>query len=345
MEEISGEVPLSPAGLKVGIVFNIKGETAGDTPDDEAEYDSIETVYAIRDALKSGGFDVVLLEADKSLPQKLQNAQIDIAFNIAEGARGRGRECEVPAILNLFGIPFTGSDETALCLALDKALCKRILTTHRIRTPKYALIHNENDLRAHRLRYPVIVKPNAEGSSKGIHDCCVAKDKEALLSLVRENFARYREPMLVEEYVEGREFTVGILGNGKEARAFPPMEIRFHHSPAGGFNVYSYGVKQDYTRYVEYVCPAKIDPKIDASMRKTALSSFRALGCSDFARADFRLAEDGTLYFIEINPLPGLAPGYSDYPMLAEFCGVNYENLVLSVLRAALVRLGMGGKQ
>ena len=341
MAELSEEVPLPPTGLSVGLLFNTKGEKRGETQDADAEYDSLDTVHAIRDAFLAEGFQVVLMEADETLPESLKKARVDIAFNIAEGMRGRGRECEVPALLNLLNIPFTGSDETALCLALDKALCKRLLSTYHIRTPKYCLIRQADDLRAAKLRYPAIVKPNAEGSSKGIHDACVVSGPEALRALVEENLRLYNEPMLVEEYIEGREFTVGILGNGREARAFLPMEIVFRNRPAAGWKVYSFSVKQDYKNYIDYVCPAELDEKTQRRMQRCALRAFAALDCQDFARVDFRLADDGALYFIEINPLPGLAPGYSDYPMLAAFQGLEYGELVCSVLRAALRRHGL----
>lgn len=342
MEEKTGDVPLPPAKPVVGIIFNCKSGAGGTTPDAEAEYDSIDTVHAIRDALSSAGIEAVLLECDGALPHKLSQTHIDIAFNIAEGRSGRGREAEAPAILNLMGIPFTGSDETALCLALDKALCKRLLSSYRIRTPRYKVIMSERDLRPGTLAFPVIIKPNAEGSSKGIPDACIAKDEAELRELAGTILKLYGGPVLAEEYIPGREFTVGLLGNGKDLRVFPPMEIVFRRNTTGDYRIYSFGVKQNYHEYVGYECPAKLGPEVEREMMKTARRVFQALDCHDFARVDFRLGEDGKLYFIEINPLPGLAPGYSDYPMLAEFSGVPYRELVLSVLRAGLDRCGLG---
>lgn len=339
--EKSGDVPLPPAAPEVGIIFNSKGNGGGNTPDAEAEYDNPDTVYAIRDAFLSAGYGVVLLEADSTLPARLLDTRIDIAFNIAEGARGRGREAEVPALLNLMGIPFTGSDETALCLALDKALAKRLLKTYGIPTPTYAVIGGVGDIETAELDYPVIVKPNAEGSSKGIPDACIAESSAALAALAEKNLALYGEPMLAEAYIGGREFTVGILGNGGDARVFPPMEIIFRSDTCGGYRVYSYNVKQDYERFVSYRCPAELTAEAEEEMKDLALRAYHALGCCDFARVDFRMDENGEIYFIEINPLPGLAPGYSDYPMLAEFCGVPYNELVLSVLRAGAARCGV----
>lgn len=341
MEEMREDVPLPPAGIVVGIIFNCKRGTDHETPDAEAEYDSMDTVHAIRDVFAAAGIQTVLLECDETLPQTMANTRIDIAFNIAEGRRGRGREAEAPALLNLLGIPYTGSDETTLCIALDKALCKKLLSAYRVRTPRYRIISSEKNIRLGGLHTPVIVKPNAEGSSKGIPDACVAASEAELKELVSRELRLYGGPVLVEEYIHGREFTVGLLGNGDTLRVFPPMEIVFRGNTNGDYQIYSFGVKQDYTKFVNYECPAKLDPGIEKTMVRTARRIYEALGCRDFARVDFRLTADGKLYFIEINPLPGLAPGYSDYPMLAEFAGVSYRELVLSVLRAGLSRYGM----
>lgn len=341
MVEMSEDIPLPKGSLSVGIIFNCKSGQKRNNADDEAEYDSMDTVHAIRDALMADGFQVRLYEADSSLAGRLLREPVDIAFNIAEGVRGRGREAEVPAVLNLLGIPFTGSDETALAVALDKDLCKRLLSTYGICSPRSAVFTCPQDADSAQLRFPIIVKPNAEGSSKGIPDACIAADAAQLHDLLTRQFGKYNEPLLAEEYIDGREFTVGILGNGASARAFAPMEIAFRHNTSGDYRVYSFDVKQDYTKHVDYLCPAPVAPACAAQMQHTALCAFRALGCHDFTRVDFRLAPDGTLYFIEMNPLPGLAPGYSDYPMLADFCGVGYRELVCSVLRAALTRLGM----
>ncbi len=343
IEDSGSETPLPEPKLTAGIIYNLKKGIRNHVVDAEAEYDSIDTVNAIKKALEDGGVRVELMEADADLPDKLNGKKIDIAFNIAEGFNGRGREAQIPALLNMRGIPFTGSDETTLCIALDKALTKRLLATYKVRTPKYALIRRGEAPRVEGFKYPVIVKPNAEGSSKGISDISVVHTRQELLELVRRNIELYAEDMLAEEYIEGREFTVGLLGNGDETRVFRPMEIIYKDEEPipGGYKVYSYPVKQDYARYVRYECPAGITLRQEEEMIRTSKLIFRALGCRDFSRIDYRLSNDGQLYFIEINPLPGLAPNYSDYPMLAEFCGVEYGSLVRSVLKAALKRYGM----
>lgn len=330
-----------PGPLRVGLTYNLKKNIVSEIPDIEAEYDNIETVYGIRDALKSGGCSVKLLEADENLPSLLLKHDVDIVFNIAEGIQGRGREGQVPAILNYYRVPFTGSDETTLCIALDKALTKRLLSTYHIRTPKHRVITKDHKSIGGNFRYPVIVKPNAEGSSKGISDVCTAADRHELLDLLHRSISMYGQDMLVEEYIEGREFTVGIIGNGEGMRVFPPMEIVYLNRKENKYNIYSYNVKKDYKRLIKYECPAKLDKKTESEMVKMAGKIYNILECRDFARMDFRLSEDGKPYFIEINPLPGLAPGYSDYPMLAAFNGMDYNSLVRGVLDAALKRYGL----
>ena len=341
MENTSEDVPLGQ--VKVGVTYNLKhaDQTTGKAADDQAEYDSMDTVLAVESAIRRCGYDTVLLEADQDLPQKILQSRPDMIFNIAEGRGGRAREAQVPALLNLFQIPFTGSDETTLCIALDKALAKRILSTYKIPTPRYRTFAQGETVRTSGLRFPVIVKPNAEGSSKGIADVCIAKSAEELSALVQKNLSLYGGSVLIEEFIPGREFTVGLLGNGETLKVFPPMEIIYHASPIEGFNVYNYTVKQEYKKYVTYRCPAEIPSEMERELVRLAKKVFLALGCRDFARVDFRADEAGRLYFIEINPLPGLAPHYSDYPMLAEFCGVSHEDLVCSVLKAGAKRAGL----
>ena len=244
-------------------------------------------------------------------------------------------------MLNLYGIPFTGSDETPLCIALDKALTKRLATTYKVRTPKYVVIKKGGPIKLSGMKYPVIVKPVAEGSSKGISDISIAENRKALLSLLKHNFELYNGDMLVEEYIEGREFTVGVLGNGAERRIFPPMEIVYKMPTQDQYHVYSYNVKQEYKKYISYECPAKIDKQTEDEMIRYTESVCNALNCKDSARADFRVTPDGKAWFIEVNPLPGLAPGYSDFPMLAEFCGMEYDEVVKQILLSALKRYGM----
>lgn len=339
-----------PQLLHVGITYNLKksrhdGEqdrqSTGLVPADiEAEYDDITTIMAIKEVLEGRRCRVTLLEADRELPVKLAEHKPDIVFNIAEGIYGRGREAQVPALLNFYGIPYTGSDETTLCIALDKALTKRILSTYGIRTPKDRVITKDQTQMTGRFHFPAIVKPNAEGSSKGISDVAVVANRRELQNLILKNISLYKQDMLVEEYISGREFTVGIYGNSEDTRVFPPMEICYirQNNP---YNIYSYDVKRNYKEFIRYECPANISKETETEMVDTARKIYEVLSCKDFARIDFRLSPQGEPYFIEINPLPGLAPGYSDFPMIAEFCGMDYSALVWNVLKSAMKRYGI----
>ncbi len=330
-----------PGGRRyiVGLTYNLKKGIKSDVEDIEAEFDSIETVNAIKHELEKLNLNVQLMEATAEVIEKLSKSKPDIVFNIAEGLNGRGREAHIPAILNFLNIPFTGSDETTLCIALDKAITKRVLSTFGIKTPKFQLIEYPLKCKL-KLNFPLIVKPNCEGSGKGISDTAIVSNKDELEKLIEKNYSKYNQPMLVEEYIEGREFTVGVIGNGEEVIVFNPMEIKYKKSGVE-FNIYSYNVKKNYKDYVEYICPPDLEGKITKKIIKTARKIYGALDCKDFARIDFRLSPNGDIYFLEINPLPGLAPGYSDFPMICEFHGIDYGTLIKTVLNCALKRYGL----
>lgn len=329
-----------PPPLRVGIAYNLKKGISTDVEDIEAEFDSFETIDSIRNALISSNIQVELLEVDTEFVEKLKDSNVDIVFNIAEGNNGRGRESHIPAILNFLSIPFTGSDETTLAIALDKAMTKRYLSTYSILTPKYQLVESTDFILDPTLCFPLIIKPNSEGSGKGISDLAVVDNEKKLRCLVNKNLNRYGQPMLIEEYIKGREFTVGILGNDSDITVFEPMEIIYLKKDREN-QIYSYNVKLNYKEYVEYKCPSSLDAHTLQRMKEAAYNIYKALNCKDSSRIDFRLSDDKSIYFIEINPLPGLAPGYSDYPMLAEFCGMDHKELILNILNSALKRYGM----
>jgi D-alanine-D-alanine ligase len=319
-------------GLRVALACNLKTERATDS---QAEFDEPETIEAILRALRSGGCEPFVLDASDDFPRRLRQTAPDIVFNIAEGVSGRGREAQIPAILDYYGVPYTGSDAAALSVALDKALTKRIAAGAGIATPEFRLIEpGSADFGG--MVFPVLLKPNAEGSSKGISDVCVAESPARLKEL-----AAAAQPgeggLIAERYIDGREFTVGLLGNGGQLRVFEPMEI-IYRKLRGGYRVYSYEVKRSYRDYISYKCPPELPDEALRRLKDDAAAIYRLLGCRDFARVDFRMSAEGKIYFIEINPLPGLAPGYSDYPMLAEFCGTDYDSLVCGVLGSALRR-------
>ncbi len=321
--------------IRVGFTYNVKRDHDGD---DEAEWDPPETIIAIANALARQGHIVVHLEATPDLPRVLAEADVDLIFNIAEGVEGRNREAQVPALCELLGVPYTGSDSATLAIALDKALCKKVLMQHDILTPKFQLMESARERLSPDLSFPLIVKPNAEGSSKGIEgSTSVCDTEEELRAAVKLCVERYRQPALVEEYIAGREFTVGLLGE-KRPRVLPPMEICFKDKD-NDRPVYDYQVKQEWEKHVAYVCPAKLTESEQKAVEKIARATFWALDCRDVARVDLRMDADGRIYVLEVNPLPGLTPGYSDLVLIAQAVGIQYDQLIAEIMGGGLRRM------
>ncbi|MFY1825928.1 D-alanine--D-alanine ligase family protein [Myxococcus fulvus] len=327
--------------LRVGFTYNVKrvkpsahGEAVEDS---EAEYDSPNTLQAIREAIASWGHEVIDLEATAELPTVLSSTPLDIVFNIAEGFKGRNRESQVPAMLELLDIPYTGSDPATLSIALDKALAKKIVRQAGILTPNFQLMATGKErLNKEFTSFPLIVKPVAEGSSKGVVTKSVCHSEAELREVVREIASKYQQPALIEEYIGGREFTVGLLGE-RRPRVLPPMEIVFLDK--GEKNpVYSFQHKLDWTDRIRYDAPAKLEPALLEKLRTAARSSFMALGCRDVARIDFRMDDKGRIYFIECNPLPGLTPGWSDLVLIAQGAGMDYRALIGEIMAPAIRR-------
>jgi D-alanine-D-alanine ligase len=318
--------------LRVGLAFNMKRIDSHDGDDREAEYDAPETIDSIAKAIESHGHQVVRLEATAEFPRALMTSGVDLVFNIAEGISGRNREAQVPNLCELLGIPYTGSDSATLSICLDKALSKRMMRD--IPTPQFQLlITGREKLRT--FKYPVIVKPNAEGTSKGITNKSVVDDEASVRQVARDIIERYGQPALVEEYVTGREFTVGLLGE-RRPRVLPPMEVIFLKGPARP--VYDYHCKQDWQNHVRYECPANLTKEEQRAIEKVCRATFMTLGCRDVGRVDLRLTPDGTFYVIEVNPLPGLTPDYSDLCLIANGARIDYRSLIGDILSGAIKR-------
>jgi D-alanine--D-alanine ligase len=320
--------------IRVGFTYNVKRNKDGDV---EAEWDPPETIISIANALARQGHIVVHLEATPDLPRVLAEADVDLIFNIAEGVEGRNREAQVPALCELLGIPYTGSDSATLAIALDKALCKKVLMQHDILTPRFQVMGSPRERLSADMRFPLIVKPNAEGSSKGIGSTNVVDTEDEMRTAVRGIVERYRQPALVEEYISGREFTVGLLGD-KRPRVLPPMEIRFKDESVDR-PVYDYGVKQEWEQHVYYECPAKLTESELKAVEKIARATFWALDCRDVARVDLRMDPEGRIYVLEVNPLPGLTPDYSDLVLISKALGMDYDQLIAEIMVGGLRRL------
>ncbi len=330
--------PTRRGPLKVGFTFNVKRiKPTAEGEDREAEYDSPTTLQAIREAIASHGHEVVDLEATAELPMVLASTPVDVVFNIAEGFRGRNRESQVPALLELLDIPYTGSDPATLSLALDKALAKRVVRAAGLDTPNFQLMSSGRErLDKQFVRWPLMVKPVAEGSSKGVISKSVCHNETELREVVKELVERYQQPALVEEYIGGREFTVGLLGE-RRPEVLPPMEIVFTDK-SDKTPIYKFEDKLEENDRIRYEVPAKVEPAQLERLRASARTAFMSLGCRDVARIDFRMDETGRIYFIECNPLPGLTPGWSDLVLIAQGDGMDYHTLIGEILSGAIRR-------
>ncbi len=330
--------PRRTGRLKVGFTFNVKRVEPGlaGEQDDEAEYDTPKTLQAIREAIASYGHEVIDLEATQDLPLALASTPVDVVFNIAEGYKGRSRESQVPSLLELLDIPYTGSDPAALSVSLDKAVAKRMVRTHGILTPGYVVLNTGKERLPRELAFPMLVKPVAEGTSKGVTKKSIVRNEGELRDVARELIAKYRQPALAEQYVAGREFTIGLLGE-RRPKVLPPMEIVFLDS-SDPTPVYSFEMKQDWSDRIRYDVPARVAPRELDRLERAAREVFAALGCRDVARIDFRVDAEGRIYFIECNPLPGLTPGWSDLVLIAQSAGIEYRALIGEILSNAIRR-------
>ncbi len=324
--------------LRVGFTYNVKRikPTSDAVEDSEAEYDAPTTLQAIREAIASWGHEVVDLEATPELPSLLSSTPVDVVFNIAEGFRGRNRESQVPALLELLDIPYTGSDPATLAIALDKTLAKKIVRQHQIHTPDFQLMVTGKERLSKDFTFPLMVKPVAEGSSKGVVSKSVCNSEAELREVVREMVSKYQQPALIEDYILGREFTVGLLGE-RRPKALPPMEIVFLDT-SDKTPVYSFQHKLDWNDRIRYDVPAKIEPSQIERLKAAGRAAFMALGCRDVARIDFRMDERGRVYFLECNPLPGLTPDWSDLVLIAKGAGMDYRTLIGEILSGAIRR-------
>jgi D-alanine-D-alanine ligase len=329
--------------MRIGITYDLRSDAVApaDVPDDfQEEFDSPATIEAIASVLRGLGHEVEKLGDGRELLERLLADPPDFVFNFAEGQGvGRSREARVPAVLEMLGIPYTGSDPLTLAATLDKDWAKRLVESVGVRAPPGMVVQAQERMANLQsaicnLQYPVIVKPAWEGSSKGIRGQCLV-DRPADLPDVVDRLRRdHRQPILLEEFIDGDELTVGIVGND------PPRIIGVMRVvPRANTERFVYGleVKRDFRRLVRYECPAGLPPAVNRTVIDAALSAYRILGCRDVARIDFRL-RDGIPYFLEVNPLPGLNPESSDLVILAELAGWTHARLITAILAAALER-------
>ena len=319
--------------MRIGLTYDLRSGTGGEH---EAEYDSPETISALSEAIESAGHTSIRIGGlDALLRNLVDGERWDLVFNIAEGRGGFGREAQVPALLDAYNIPYTFSDSLTLAVALHKGFAKRLVHEAKIATAPFAVIEDPEELKNLDLSFPLFAKPVAEGSGIGISARGRADDLEALAYIVTHLLQRYQEPVLVERYLEGREYTVGIIGTGRQARILGTLAVESRTTSLSPLPAYGHEEKERYEERVHYRLVEGMESR---EIETLALAAHRTLGCRDLSRVDVRCDADDQAFFLEINPLPGLHPLRSDIVILARYRGMTYEALISSVLEEALSR-------
>jgi len=317
-------------------------------PDFLAECDSDETISAVRDALATR-YDVIPIESDDRAFDRLREVRPDLVFNIAERLFGPNRESHIPSLCEILDIPYTGSDPLTLSICLDKSRAKEILSFHKIPNPEFWIVE-PGERPSPEIKLPAIVKPLYEGSSKGIKDNSVVENREDLCSRISEVTAHYKQPVIVERFLPGTEFTVGVLGNAPRYEVLPIVEIDHSLLPPGARPIYSYEAKWIWDTpdapLEIFKCPARISAGLKAKIEELVARTCRILRIKDWCRIDVRLDEAGEPNILEVNPLPGILPKPEDnscLPKAARTAGYAYNDLILRVVDEAVVRYGLAG--
>ena len=322
--------------MKIGLTYDLRDDylAEGYTKEETAEFDRRDTIEAIDKTLRISGYQTDHIGNIKSLVHRLASGdRWDMVFNIAEGLYGFGREAQIPALLEAYGIPYTFSDPLTLSLCLHKGMTKHVLRNFGILTPDFMVIETEEDIAHVEIPFPLFAKPVAEGTGKGITTASKITSPYELQNICRMLLAKYRQPVLIESFLPGRELTAGIVGTGNEAVALGVMEIHLKdHAETG---VYSFTNKENYEELVEYEL---IDDAMARDAKETALAAWRALGCRDAGRIDLRADTQGRPNVMEINPLAGLHPVHSDLPIICNLAGISYHELISMIMRSAMKR-------
>ena len=327
-------------GRRVGLTYNLKKDYVfkpGDPPDANAEFDHEDTIGVIEDAIRGGGHDVVRLGTARSLLNQVELIKtLDIVFNLAEGDEGRNRESQVPIILEMLRVPCVGADGLTLGLTLDKILTKKILIAEGVPTPRFAELRDASEVWKMPLEYPLIVKPRYEGSSKGLRKASRVANAQELAEQVGWVTSTYKQPALVEEFIEGQEFTVAIIGNNPP-QVQPITQIQIEGKMDLGDLFYTF---EHIRSGANYITPAPIDEALRQRLADVALKTYQAVECLDFGRVDIRVDRRDNPYVLEINPLPSLSTE-DVFMCVAKALGISFEEIIRRVLDAALVRCGL----
>jgi len=324
--------------VKIGITYDLRDDYLADGYGEEetAEFDHPLTIAAIEETLQSLGYETDRIGHIRTLVRRLAAGdRWDLVFNIAEGLRGFGREAQVPALLDAWQIPYTFSDPLVLSLTLHKGMTKRVIRDLGIPTPDFAVVETPEDIAAVELPFPLFAKPVAEGTGKGVTAASKIGNHKELVQVCSELLVVFRQPVLVETFLPGREFTVGIIGTGAEA--FVPGVMEVHLTEKAEKDFYSYANKENWHGRIEYRLAADA---MALAAGETALAAWRGLGCRDGGRIDLRADANGIPHFIEVNPLAGLRPEHSDLPILCELAGMPYREMMAGIMRSTLKRTG-----
>ncbi|HNQ23283.1 MAG TPA: D-alanine--D-alanine ligase [Phycisphaerae bacterium] len=327
----------------VGLTYDLRDDylAAGYGEEETAEFDRPETIDAIEAALRELGYRTERIGHVRQLVDRLARGERwDLVFNIAEGLRGVSREAQVPSILEAFDIPYTFSDPLICALTLHKAMTKRVLRDLGLPTPAFCVVASEAEVQAVDLPFPLFVKPLAEGTGKGIDGRSMVQSQPELAQACRRVLQTFEQPALVEVYLSGREFTVGITGTGAEAAAIGTLAILLQ--PGAEQHSYTHVNKEQWQELCRYELAA---PDWARRAEELALAAWRGLGCRDGGRIDLRATADGTLHVLELNPLPGLCPGHSDLPILCTMAGVPYVELIRRITDSAWRRVTSPARQ
>ncbi len=324
--------------MLIGLTYDLRAEyiAAGYTELETAEFDRPETIVAIEAALVAHGHDVERIGNARTLTERLlAGATWDLVFNVCEGLRGFGRESLVPALLEAWAIPYTFSDPLVCAVTLHKATAKRIVRDHGLATPDFVLVEDAAGIGHIDLPLPLFAKPVAEGTSKGVTAASVIRRRGALRRVCLDLLSTYGEPVLVETFLPGREFTAAVIGTGAAARVVGTVEVLLR--PGADAEVYSYRNKEHCEELVHYRLLE--EPALREAVERLALACWRALGCRDAGRVDIRCDRQGQPQFLEVNPLAGMHPRHSDLPMICAMCGVSYRDLVAWIIESAATRV------
>ncbi len=321
--------------MKIGLTYDLRTDYLNDgySLEETAEFDKESTINGIEKAIQKAGHTTVRIGNAKALMKNLLNKHTwDMVFNITEGLFGEGRESLVPALLDNYKIPYVFSGPVTLGISLNKAFAKQIIRDKNINTPDFFVVTKSEDVKLIQLEYPLFAKPISEGTGKGIDSRSIINSEAELLSVCSHLLQKFNQPVLVEEYLPGREFTVGVLGTGKSAYVPGAMEILYTKDTEA---IYSYDTKENYEDIVKYVA---VQGDLLKQCEELALAVWRSLNCFDGGRVDVKIDKQGKLSFIEVNPLAGLNPVTSDLPILCKLNGIDYQEIIDEVLKSAIKR-------